>query len=300
MVTGITKQSRCSDQIRSVSSGVARSGTAGAAIGRRIGGGGGQGDLLGGAPGLRIRARMWLDFSHTSWYVKGMVQARRGRKRAAGRGRRTADPAADASQRERAKAETRAALIDAAMAEFAAHGLVAPSLDAICARAGYTRGAFYVHFRDREDLVAAVMERALGAFLDAIIATGEEAHDLERTVRRFEEAVGGDRAAARGALARRRARRRPSRSTASSRRASARRQIRERFVALLGEAAERVAKAAAAGQSPDRCAATCPPTRSAPLLVTLALGFVASIEVGAPFDTAAARSAVLTLLAPAR
>jgi hypothetical protein len=35
------------------------------------------------------------------------------------------------------------------------------------------------------------------------------------------------------------------------------------------------------------------------LLVTLALGFVASVEIGAPFDPRAARSAVLALLAPA-
>jgi len=33
--------------------------------------------------------------------------------------------------------------------------------------------------------------------------------------------------------------------------------------------------------------------------VTLALGFVASVEVGLPFDAASARSAVLSLLAPA-
>jgi AcrR family transcriptional regulator len=242
---------------------------------------------------------MLLDFSHTSWYVKGMVQARRGRKRAAGR-QDAPEPAVDASQRERAKAETRAALIDAAMTEFAAHGLVAPSLDAICARAGYTRGAFYVHFRDREDLVAAVMERALGAFLDAIIATGEEAHDLERTVRRFEEAVGG--------IAQlRTARARGSRTAATGvpfhrileacERSPA---VRGRFVALLGEAADRVAKAAAAGQVATSVRSDVPADALGALLVTLALGFVASIEVGAAFDPSVARRAVLALLAPAR
>jgi len=93
--------------------------------------------------------------------------------------------------RERSKGATREALIEAAMAEFSERGLDAPSLDAICSRAGFTRGAFYVHFRDREELVAAVMERALVAFFDAIIATGDGPHDLERTVRRFEDAVVG-------------------------------------------------------------------------------------------------------------
>lgn len=217
---------------------------------------------------------MWLDFSHTSWYVKAM------------------------SQRERTKAETRAALVEAAMAEFATHGLVSPSLDAICARAGFTRGAFYVHFRDREDLVAAVMERALGAFLDAIIATGEQAHDLERTVRRFEEAVSG--------IALLRAKR-PRGKRASPTGVPFHRileacerspEIRERFVALLGEAAERVAKTAAAGQSAASVRSDVPAEALGVLLVTLALGFVASVEIGAPFDPGAARSAVLALLAP--
>ena len=63
--------------------------------------------------------------------------------------------------------ETREALIQAGMAELAGQGLKQPSLDAICARAGFTRGAFYVHFEDREDFIAAVMERVLGGFLDA-------------------------------------------------------------------------------------------------------------------------------------
>jgi len=202
-----------------------------------------------------------------------------------------------ASLRERTKAETREALIDAAAAEFGARGLDAPSLDAICARAGFTRGAFYVHFRDREHLVAAVMQRALGGFLDAIIATGEEPHDLERTVRRFEEAVAGI-AQLRGARSRgispvpggvpfHRFLEACERSVA----------IRKRFVALLSEAAERVAKTAAAGQIAATVRRDVSADGLGALLVTLALGFVASVEVGVPFDPAAARRVVLALLA---
>ncbi|HSJ98414.1 MAG TPA: TetR family transcriptional regulator, partial [Myxococcota bacterium] len=110
--------------------------------------------------------------------------------RAPGR-RGGAAEARSASARERAKAETREALVQAALAEFAAQGLDAPSLDTICARAGFTRGAFYVHFRDRDELVASVMDRAFGAFLDAMVPTGAEAHDLERTVRRYADATAG-------------------------------------------------------------------------------------------------------------
>ncbi|HKA30465.1 MAG TPA: TetR/AcrR family transcriptional regulator, partial [Candidatus Binatia bacterium] len=74
--------------------------------------------------------------------------------------------------RELAKQETRDALIAAGLEAFAEHGLDVPSLDAICSRAGFTRGAFYVHFKDRDDFVVAVMEHVLGGFLDAVIATG--------------------------------------------------------------------------------------------------------------------------------
>jgi AcrR family transcriptional regulator len=45
--------------------------------------------------------------------------------------------------RELAKQETREAVIRAGMAAFTEEGVDLPSLDAICARAGFTRGAFY-------------------------------------------------------------------------------------------------------------------------------------------------------------
>ena len=65
----------------------------------------------------------------------------------------TEAPSPPSAPAQAAKQETREALLQAAMAEFAEKGLDLPSLDAICARAGFTRGAFYVHFRDREELV---------------------------------------------------------------------------------------------------------------------------------------------------
>jgi AcrR family transcriptional regulator len=68
--------------------------------------------------------------------------------------------------REEAKRETREALLLAGIAEFSERGLAEPSLDAICSRAGYTRRAFYVHFRVRDDFISAVMEQVLGDFLD--------------------------------------------------------------------------------------------------------------------------------------
>ncbi|MCP4038697.1 MAG: TetR/AcrR family transcriptional regulator [bacterium] len=58
--------------------------------------------------------------------------------------------------------ETRDLLIETGLREFARDGLDIPSIRGICASAGLTRGAFYTHFKDRDEFFVAVMERALG------------------------------------------------------------------------------------------------------------------------------------------
>jgi AcrR family transcriptional regulator len=87
--------------------------------------------------------------------------------------------------RELAKQETREALIRAGMAAFTEEGIDLPSLDAICARAGFTRGAFYVHFKDRDDFFAAVADQALQDFVNWVISTGEAQGGLRGVVDRF-------------------------------------------------------------------------------------------------------------------
>ncbi len=88
------------------------------------------------------------------------------------------------SSRDQAKQETREALLRAALALIPQRGLDV-SLDDICDRAGYTRGAFYVHFEGRDALLAAVMERVGRHVLDALIgATGQD-DDLAGVVARF-------------------------------------------------------------------------------------------------------------------
>lgn len=70
------------------------------------------------------------------------------------------DPAAVAvmSRQEQARA-TRAALIDAARELWSANGFFATSTsDIVTAAAVGTRGAFYAHFPDREQLFLAVLE----------------------------------------------------------------------------------------------------------------------------------------------
>jgi AcrR family transcriptional regulator len=196
-----------------------------------------------------------------------------------------------------AKRETREALIAAALAEFVAHGIDVPSLDAICARAGYTRGAFYVHFRDRDDLLAAVVEHVLGAFIDTVIASGDEAHDLERTVDRFAGAV---RVALSATAVDPTLPLPPAVPFARLLDAISRsRKLRERFATLLRRALARLTEVAAHGQAARGVRRDVEPGQLAFLLLTIALGVVVAIDAGLEVDVAGARGAVLRLLAPA-
>ena len=86
--------------------------------------------------------------------------------------------------RAESKDATRKALLEAGLAELIEHGRKSPSLDAICERAGYTRGAFYVHFENREEFNVAVMEHVTEKFLDLVV-TEERGDDLRQTVTRF-------------------------------------------------------------------------------------------------------------------
>lgn len=92
--------------------------------------------------------------------------------------------------RAESKQETKQALVRAALELFAKDGLDA-SLDAICDRAGFTRGAFYVHFRDREDLLVAVMNEIGQTFLAGVFASApKEQESFRAAAKRFVRAVG--------------------------------------------------------------------------------------------------------------
>jgi len=191
--------------------------------------------------------------------------------------------------REETKRETRAALIAAGLAAFAEEGLDAPSLDAICARAGYTRGAFYVHFTDRDDFLVAVMESVLGDFLDAIISEDADGADLEQTLRRFTSALvlGNPVTGEPGSMRTHHLIDVCCRSP----------QIRTRFLEMLDEAQRRVAVAAADGQRAGTVRRDVEATEIATILVTLAMGVVQMFELGMPLDPEKLRQSVLRLFA---
>ena len=59
-------------------------------------------------------------------------------------------------------AKRRLHIIEAAMRCFRAHGFTAASVDDICGEAAISKGAFYSHFRSKEDLVHAIADTLAG------------------------------------------------------------------------------------------------------------------------------------------
>jgi AcrR family transcriptional regulator len=57
--------------------------------------------------------------------------------------------------------ETRAALLEAAERVFAERGFRAASVDAVVAAAGLSKGAFYWHFKSKDDLMFALLEERI-------------------------------------------------------------------------------------------------------------------------------------------
>lgn len=188
-----------------------------------------------------------------------------------------------------AKQETREALLDAGLAEFSERGFDVPSLDSICARAGYTRGAFYVHFRSREELLEGVMDRFFRAFLDLILVGDAGAGEVEETIARFARLVEialGARGAAALPIEMHRVLEACSRSA----------RVRDRFVTMLDTGVERVATAVRRAQQAGRIRADVDPARLAGVLAMVAIGTLTAAQIRVPIDVAGTRATVLALL----
>jgi AcrR family transcriptional regulator len=84
---------------------------------------------------------------------------------AARAGRRAAGP----TRTERSE-ETRAALLRSASRLICRLGMHGASIDRIAADAGYTKGAFYVHFASKEDLFLVMLEEHFAAELERLDA----------------------------------------------------------------------------------------------------------------------------------
>ena len=79
-------------------------------------------------------------------------------------------PVVEAPGTSKRREATRQKLLDAAAEVFAEVGLDAASVEAICERAGFTRGAFYSNFETKDELMLALTERVAGEKIDAVAA----------------------------------------------------------------------------------------------------------------------------------
>jgi AcrR family transcriptional regulator len=85
--------------------------------------------------------------------------------------------------REQRKAETRAALLDAAGRVFARRGYHAASVDEVADEAGYSTGALYSNFEGKEDLFLALLQREIERQAEGVAAAVAERGSLDERAR---------------------------------------------------------------------------------------------------------------------
>jgi AcrR family transcriptional regulator len=193
--------------------------------------------------------------------------------------------------RTEAMAETREKLLRAGAELFAKEGLDGPSLDQICERAGFTRGAFYVHFEDRDAFMVAVMEREGLPFLDAILGgpgTAESPPTFEAVVGRFLASVvsGAYPLTRKGGV-------KPHQLLDACARSK---KVRARYVALVADSIVRVAKVLERSQDEGTLRSDVKANDVATILLAAIIGGQTMLELGAPIDMARTGAAMMTLL----
>lgn len=192
--------------------------------------------------------------------------------------------------RDAAKLRTRQALIDAALVCFTEQGLDAPSLDAICERAGCTRGALYVHFADRDALIAAAMEQRRGAVLAALLHLPSGAVTIPKLLELFAGAVARGAIPVPGAV-------RSAELLAACRRSKT---IRDTQRRLMVETEQQLCRQIRVDQAQRVVRADAPAAALATLLLILEAGSELLLDLGVPADIPGAAKLFLTLISPTR
>jgi AcrR family transcriptional regulator len=186
--------------------------------------------------------------------------------------------------RAESKRATREALLKAGLAELVEHGLDTPSLDAICARAGFTRGAFYVHFKDRDDFLVAVTDWVLSGFVDSLVGVEGET-DLGEVIQRFAGYAS----------------RRDSFPISAHRvfEAIARsEQLRRRFDGVVAEAVERLGKVVERAQSNGKIRRVLDGRTIAAMVVAIGVGATSLRDAGVSLKAGDIGSDLVALLQP--
>jgi AcrR family transcriptional regulator len=100
-------------------------------------------------------------------------------------GRRRAGRAGRRGTRAARRDERRAAILAAALEEFAARGFAATRLDDVARRAGVAKGTIYLHFRDKESL----FQELVRAMLSPLVGTIEAAALRDLPIRAVVETI---------------------------------------------------------------------------------------------------------------
>jgi TetR/AcrR family transcriptional repressor of nem operon len=89
---------------------------------------------------------------------------------------------------EQQKAETKARIISAASRMFREHGAESNGIGSVMKEIGFTKGGFYRHFKNRNQLYVEAVEKAFSEMGDGMIEAAKRAgkgHELEAIIRRY-------------------------------------------------------------------------------------------------------------------
>ena len=190
--------------------------------------------------------------------------------------------------RAEAKQASREALIESAMTLFPEKGLDV-SLDELCAHAGYTRGAFYVHFSNRDELTLEVMTRVGQRMMDTLLGSAGEdrREDLFTVAARFVPALfNGDYPLTRhGGM-------RPFQLLDACARSE---EIHRRYLALAQESIDRLAINVRESQQKGQIREDLDARMLSTLIVALVIGIHTMYDLDFPVDFQAGLSTFMTL-----
>jgi len=191
--------------------------------------------------------------------------------------------------RAEAKQASREALIKSAMELMPKKGIDV-SLDELCAHAGYTRGAFYVHFKNRDELTLEVMTVNGELWLNSIFSPkpNGEAENLITMVQRFlSEMVSGTYPISQEAGLR------PHQLLEACARSKP---IKQRYIELITDSIRRLTENVKQSQADQQLSQTLDPEQVASLLLALAIGTHTLHDLDYPIDFSKGSMTLLQLL----
>lgn len=97
--------------------------------------------------------------------------------------------AASTATKKHRREETREKLLQSAFSVFAANGYERATVDGIVREAGFSKGAFYVHFESKEDLFWAMLEGRINYMQDTMRQALDTTQSVAENQRRVLEAI---------------------------------------------------------------------------------------------------------------